>query len=168
MSELVRCFEQLIHPEWLLERQGGEWLLRESQARGNQHSLLRIQGGPSLAFSLDKSGSDPWPFLGDKLPGIRKVSDAIVLTQKQDRAYVIAIEMKSRDESKASQQIHNARLFIDWLFKLLETRRHWQGRYEFCGIISFRPRNQERRGTTARAADLPKPSLKPGLSSIPP
>ncbi|SMF94166.1 hypothetical protein SAMN02949497_1473 [Methylomagnum ishizawai] len=163
MGNLVSCFQRLIHPDWLLERNGGEWLLRESQAGADQHGLLRISGGPSLAFSLDKPGADPWPFMkAEQLPGIRKVSDALVLLEKAGQTYVFAIEMKSDNESKALRQIHNARLFTHWVLGLLQSHRHWQGDYGFCGIISFAPRRQERRGVTSRAAALPKPTQSHG------
>lgn len=155
MSDLISCFERLIHHEWLLERNGGEWLLRETQAGENQHSLLRIHGGPALAFSLDDSKR--FPFLNpDKLHGICGICDAMVLVQKDDRAYALAIEMKTKDEGKAVWQIENARLFLEWLFGLLELHGHWRGEYRFCGIISFKPRRQERKGSTARTP-LPEP-----------
>lgn len=159
MSDLVRCFEQLIHPDWLLERDSGEWLLRESQAGEHQHALLKIRGGPSLAFSLDKPDANPWPFLSSaNHPGIRSICDALVLMEKDGRAYAIAIEMKTGDEGKAEQQIQNGRLLLDWLFGLLKLHGHWWGNYSFCGVISFKPRQQEAKGLTARRTSLPKPT----------
>jgi hypothetical protein len=153
----VRCFERLIHPDWLLERQGSEWLLREPQAGEKQHGLLTIHGCKSLAFSLDKPGADPWPFLNSAThPGIRGICDALVLVQKEGRAYAIAIEMKTKDEGRAERQIENARLFLNWLFGLLDLHSHWRGQYLFCGVISFKPRRQERKGATARTP-LPAP-----------
>lgn len=77
--------------------------------------------------------------------------------EKDGRAYAIAIEMKTGDEGKAEQQIQNGRLLLDWLFGLLGLHGHWRGNYCFCGVISFKPRRQERKGTTARNP-LPEPT----------
>lgn len=157
MSGLVGCFERLIHSDWWLKRDKGEWILSESQAKAGQNAELRIHGGPSLAFSLDKPGANPWPFLNEAThAGIRSICDALVIIEKDGFACVIAVEMKTKDEGNAENQIENGRLLLQWLFDLLNIHGHWRTEYQFCGVISFKPRRLERKGTTARTT-FPKP-----------
>ena len=178
MSSLVQCFEKLIHPEWKLPRssESSAWVLTEAQ---NQNSLgkncqIEIFGGPSFAFSLDQLKADPWPFLNEAgMKGMRKVCDALIVVHKKDegykqaeRNYVIALEMKSTSEGEAVKQIASSRLLMDWLIGLLKLHRHWNGDCKFCGVISFTPRNQERKGvadrkgnTAKKMSPLPQPKL---------
>ncbi len=156
---LVTQFDNMIEAKIRLEREGGEWQLRETGA-GATHTLLRIKGAQSLAFTLDKSGLDPFPFIKSNtvLSGMRSVCDAIAAVQVDDKPVIVAIEMKSSKsgEADAKKQLCRAKLFIDWLMSALTTNGHWGGGYEFCGVISLKPRSQERKGTTARTP-LPSP-----------
>jgi hypothetical protein len=156
---LVTQFDKLIEDSIRLERDGSEWQLCETSA-GATHTLLRIKGGQSLAFTLDMSGINLWPFIKGNTPltGMRSVCDAIAAVQVGDKPVIVAIEMKSSKsgEASAKKQLCRAKLFIDWLMKLLEANGHWHGLYEFCGVISLKPRRQERKGTSGRTL-LPSP-----------
>ena len=171
MTSLVQCFDKLICPDWKLPRSGNNssWVLTEAQNQKSQGKNCQIEifGGPSVAFSLDQSEADPWPFLKETgMKGMRKVCDALIIVHKKDelnkqaeRHYVIALEMKSTSKREAVKQIASSRLLMDWLIGLLKLHRHWNGGYKFCGVISLTPRNQERRGGTARKTPLPTPEL---------
>jgi hypothetical protein len=157
---LVNCFEQLIHPDWRLPRNGSIWLLTEPKNVNKQGKNYQIEliGGPSYAFSLDQSETDPWPFIrAAELKGIRKVCDALIVIQRDEHNYVVALEMKSTNPDKAERQIASSRLLINWLIDLLKLHNHWNGNWKFCGVISFTPRNQERKGATTKKTTFPTP-----------
>jgi len=162
VSPLVKCFEQLIHPDWKLPRDGSLWILTEPKNQNKQDKNYQIEliGGPSFAFSLDQPGTDPWPFImnAEDMRGMRKVCDALIVMQRDEQNYVIALEMKSNNEGKAERQIASSHLLINWLIDLLKLHNHWNGKWNFCGVISFTPRNQERKGATAKKTPVPKPS----------
>lgn len=162
--DLVACFERLVHPDWRLLRSGSMWVLREqkNQNREGKNCQIELLGGPSFAFSLDQSEADPWPFMrAADMDGLRKVCDALIVVQRDDRNYIIALEMKSTSEGKAGKQIASSRLLMAWLVDLLKLHRHWTGDWVFCGVISFTPRNQERRGATAKKTPVPMPDTSP-------
>lgn len=148
---LVDIFNSLIQDDWKLPREGAFWMVREANQTSNP--LLKISGASSTCFSLDKSGAKPWPFL-KALEGVLKVCDGIVVTQINERAYVVAIEMKSGNTSKAGKQIHSAWLFTEWLRGLLKLHGHWESDWSFCGIVSSTPRRQERKGGTRHEPPL--------------
>lgn len=178
--ELVECFRQLLVPDCIIPNEGAKWIIQEEQ-RGAENNWLELRGGPALVFSLDRSGFDPLPFIRSKsyptdkeatiyarlydrvepLAGVRQVCDALAVLQKNDVACIIAIEMKSKNAGHAECQIENSRLLVmEWLISSLKLYGHLP-RYrkiDFYGVISFTPRNQERKGAGARAADLPKPT----------
>ncbi|MBS1139192.1 MAG: hypothetical protein H6R13_645 [Proteobacteria bacterium] len=148
MTALVNIFGQLIHENWKLECKDADWFVRENSKTENPE--LRISGASALGFSLDKGdGSDPWPFLA-ALPGMRKVCDAILVTQIEDVSYVIAVEMKSGNTGKAPKQIASTWHFTEWLRELLKLNGHWDCDWKFCGLISSTPRRQEKKGTSRR------------------
>lgn len=152
---LLQRFDDLIRLDWRLAREGSCWLVREP---GAGHDLLRICGGRSLVFSLDRQGSDPFPYIKENtsLSGMRSVCDALVVTHVNGRDYVFAVEMKTGQSRNAEKQIESAKLFIEGINGLLRTHGHWSGDVTFCGVLSFKPRSQERKGTTARTP-LPRP-----------
>ena len=161
MSSLVKCFEQLIHPGWRLPRNGSLWILTEPKNQNKQDKNCQIEliGGPSFAFSLDQPETDPWPFIkAEDMHGICKVCDALIVIRRDEQNYVIALEMKSTNAAKAEKQIASSYLLINWLVDLLKLHHHWKGSWKFCGVISFTPRNQERKGATAKRTPVPKPS----------
>ena len=92
------------------------------------------------------------------MKGVRKVCDALIVMQRDERNYVIALDMKSTNEGEAERQIASSRLLMAWLIELLKLHRHWSGSWTFCGVISFTPRNLERRGTVARKTPIPVPN----------
>jgi hypothetical protein len=145
VTSLVEVFDALIQDDWKLSRTGAFWLIQEVNKTANP--LLKISGASSIGFTLDKSGAKPWPFL-KPLEGMLKVCDAIIITQIKDRNYVLAIEMKSGNTTKAGKQIHSAWIFTEWLRGLLKLHSHWGGDWYFCGIVSSTPRKQARKGTS--------------------
>lgn len=162
---LVSQLDKLIEDSIRLERNGAEWCLHESSPRAT-HTLLRLRGGPALAFSLDIPGKDLFPFFkaGTPLAGMRSVCDAFAVVQVQDRALIMAIEMKSSSsgEADAKRQLSRAKCFIEWLIDSLTLNGHWYGTWDFCGIISLKPRRQERKGATSRT-QLPSPKEHAGF-----
>ncbi len=166
MSNFVTCFDNLITNSWKLPRSEGRWQLRES-GKNATHTLIEIQGGKSLAFSLDQSRLNAFSFMRNDTPlkGVRSVCDAIVVADTNRKPLIIMVEMKSGDESGAEQQILRSHAFMQWLVKLLSLNGHCAIEPEFCGVISFKPRKQERKGQTSRA-ELPKPTSNTGSFSI--
>lgn len=160
---LLQTFEDLIDPDWRLERKGGEWVVSEP---GSEHSSLWISGTRSFAFSLDHKTEDRFPFMRENTPlaGMRSTCDAIVIATNRDETMVVAVEMKTKesDKAKALKQIESGRLLVEWLCDLLRFHGHWHGTYRFCGIISLKPRRQERKGTTSRRT---APVLPPAETS---
>ena len=159
VKALCKCFDELIHPDWKLPQSGGTWQLREP---GAGHSQLDISGGKSLAFTLDRSGHSAFPFFSSTLPGVNKVTDALVIAEVDGRAYATAIEMKTSSGAinDALKQIESGRLLVEWATSLLRAHGHWNGgACTFFGIVSLKPRRQPRKGTTSRSAELPDPEI---------
>lgn len=166
-TSLCECFNDLIHDDWKLQRTGSFWQIQEPGA-GN--SLFEIGGGQSVAFSLDKPCSNPFPSFSTALKGVRQVNDAMVIAQVDGHAYVAAVEMKtSRSATDAAlQQIESGRLFVEWASNLLLTHGHWTGAScTFFGIVSLKPRQQPRKGTSRRSAELPDPDYSRHGSGYP-
>ena len=157
---LTNSFDALIPDEWKLARNGNLWRVPEPDA-GN--SLFEVSGGQSIAFSLDKKGSDAFPFFSAALAGVRQVTDALVVAQINGKAYVAAIEMKTSPSAKADalKQIEAGRFFIAWATQLLSFHGHCANDYTFFGIVSLKPRSQPRKGTSRRCAELPAPAPSP-------
>jgi len=160
---LLEKFEQLIDQDWRLKREGGEWVVSEP---GSEHAFLWISGRRSFAFSLDHKMKDPFPFMrpNTQLHGMRSTCDAIVIAVKGDETMVVAIEMKTKesDKAKALKQIESGRRLVEWLSGLFYLHGHGNLSYRFCGIISLKPRRQERKGTTSRRTS---PLLPPAETS---
>ncbi len=148
---LVNTFDALIQDDWKLPRDGAFWLIREENNTSNP--LLKVTGAKATGFSLDKSGAKPWPFL-KALEGVLKVCDGIVVSQIEGRSYVLAIEMKSDNTTKAGKQIYSTWLLTEWLRGLLKLHGHWDGDWRFCGVISSTPRRQESKGTSRHVPSL--------------
>jgi hypothetical protein len=160
MSVLVQAFEELIPAQFRLAREGDYWIIKEPRA-GN--SRLEIAGGKSHAFTLDKSGGNVFPFFSDQLKGMKSVNDAIIIAVVGKDTYMIAVEMKTGKIGDALKQIESGRLFSTWVRQLLSFYGHWKGdSCKFFGVVSLKPRKQERKGSTRRSAELPAPDLKDG------
>jgi hypothetical protein len=155
---LVSAFDELIDPEWKLARSYNYWQITEP---GSQHSLLEIGGGKSYAFSLDhREKRERFPFFrANPQRGMRKANDAIIIAEYDGRLFVISVEMKTsiNDKSSALKQIESGRHFVNWIDNLFRLYGHWQGEYLFFGVLSLKPRRQEKKGTTRRSAELPDP-----------
>lgn len=159
----VATFEQLIAADWKLPKNGHFLQITEPDA---PHALFEITGGPILAFSLDRKGvaGGSFPFFSSTAPaGVQQVTDAIVIAEVQGQPYVVAVEMKTKraDKSKALQQIESGRCVVAWIDQLLRLHGHSSSAYHFCGIVSLKPRRQERKGTSRRSAELPAPEMSP-------
>lgn len=138
MTSLVELFEQLIHEEWRLETEGNQWVIRETQQTNNPE--LRIGGCRSLGFSLDKAGTNPWPFIKSAAPkGIRSACDGIIIAERENQTVIFAVELKSGSEGKAHKQLTSSRYLIDYLCKLLTLHTTWSGEYIFAAIIASTP-----------------------------
>lgn len=145
---LVDKFREIIHPTWHLKKEDAYWIVRENNQ--TQNSELKITGASAFVFSLDQGhGKDPWPFLNG-VAGIKRVNDALLVTEINGFSYFIAIEMKSTNTTKANEQIVHAWFFSKWLNELMIRNKHWVRDWEFCGLISSTPRRQERKGTSTR------------------
>lgn len=151
MRTLVDVFGELIQPDWRIERKDADWLIRESNKTKNPE--LTLTGAPAIGFSLDRQGKSAWPFLLP-LPGMLSVCDAVMVTVVGDRGYVLAVEMKSTNTTRAAKQIRSCWHLMEWLRALLELNGHWRNGWCFCGLVSSTPRRQERKGTTRRGGDL--------------
>jgi len=164
-STLTSGFDALIPTDWKLKREGNYWQVSEPAAGNN---LFEISGGLSVAFSLDKPGNT-FPFFTSALTGICQVNDALVVAQVNGKAYVAAVEMKTSPGAKgdALKQIESGHLFIQWAAQLLRHHGHCANDYTFFGIVSLKPRNQPRKGTSRRCAELPAPEPSPHGSSYP-
>lgn len=159
----VATFEQLIAADWKLPKNGGFLQITEPNA---PHALFEITGGRLLAFSLDRPGvaGGCFPFFSNTAPeGMRQVTDAIVVAEVAGQPYVIAVEMKTKeaDKSKALRQVESGRCLVAWIDQLLRLHGHGATPYQFCGIVSLKPRRQERKGTSRRSAELPAPESSP-------
>ncbi|MFA7241490.1 MAG: hypothetical protein WC091_15365 [Sulfuricellaceae bacterium] len=163
MKLLVQCLEDLIDDDWKLERSSNRWLVKELGDKAT-HNLLEITGGKSIAFSLDKSGNKAFPFMCANTPlgGMHSVCDAIVIALLNGMPFVVMIEMKSTKKGDAGKQLQRSRVFMDWIVELLRINGHCSAKPKACGVISFKPRQQERKGTTTHAS-MPEPGLVDGL-----
>ena len=82
-QSLVGIFESLIHKDWQLPQEAGYWLITET-AKGATHTEVKIGGCKSIAFSLDITEKNAWPFLTSSLDGLRAVCDCIKREKKLD------------------------------------------------------------------------------------
>lgn len=166
----VEFFTDVVCPSWVLEKEGSYAKVLESDPGSNNKEVL--MGGCSLlAFSLDKSGGNPFPFIKSDATkkGMRSVCDAMVVAKYNDETYFIAMDMKSNQEGKAKKQIESARLLFNWLLNLAKIHGHWPHsdvNGKFVGIINLAPRNQVRKGLTRRSAEIPSPEIS-GFSDYP-
>lgn len=157
----VNAFQGLISSDFVLPRDGNCWRIEEPGA-GN--SRFEIAGGKSQAFTLDRVGSNVFPFFSSALPGVKAVNDGIVISVVNDETYVVAIEMKTsrNNVGEALRQIESGRLFALWAKALLSFNGHGPGTpCKFFGVVSLKPRRQTRKGCTSRSAELPKPCDSP-------
>ncbi|WP_155836422.1 hypothetical protein [Burkholderia sp. AU4i] len=157
----VKLFEDLISDAWRLERVGSYWSVEEHAENSNNKKVL-IGGCSAIAFSLDRGGVDPIPFIRENcpLPGIRSVCDAMIVLNHEGKTYFCAMDLKSNKEGGASKQIEIARLLFQWLLSLACFNKHWPTeKFEDCffGVINFAPRQQVRKGVTQRSAEIPEP-----------
>lgn len=154
---LVAAFEALIHEDYRLERAGGNWVVEELN-RQTSNSKIQIAAGASFAFTLDRSGKNPLPFIRENTPlhGMRSACDAIVVCQNATAPVILLLEMKSKQQGQADQQILRSRKFVEWLLGLLALNDHCREEPRFIAVISQATRQQERKGTTRRA-ELPTP-----------
>jgi hypothetical protein len=161
MSALVTAFQSLIPSRFVLSRNGSYWVVEEPGA-GN--SRFEIACGVSQAFTLDQDGLKVFPFFSDALRGLHAVNDAIVVAVVAGETYVVAVEMKTSPGKTADalKQIESGRLFAAWARELLSFHGHWKGgACKFFGVVSLKPRNQVRKGSTSRSAELPIPTMSP-------
>lgn len=161
MNALVTAFQQLIPSTFILEREGGYWIVEEPRA-GN--SRFEIAGGKSIAFTLDQDEVTVFPFFSAALKGVNSVNDAIIVAIVKKVTYVVAVEMKTSPghTGDAMRQIESGRLFTAWLRQLLSFHKHWGGGpCNFFGVVSLKPRRQVRKGSTTRSAELPAPIQSP-------
>jgi hypothetical protein len=161
----VRLFDDLISDAWRLERKGAYWIVREA-AKDSNNKEVSIGGCPTIAFSLDKTGENPLPFVKDNCPksGIRSVCDAMIVFIHQERTYFCAMDLKSGKEGDATRQIETGRHLFQWLIGLAHLNGHWPDvdlNDCFFGIVNLAPRNQIRKGVTQRSAEIPAPDLSP-------
>ena len=161
MSALVTAFQSLIPANFVLPRSGSYWIVEEPRA-GN--CRFEISCGISHAFTLDRPGLKVFPFFSNALSGVHAVNDAIVVAVIDGETYVVAVEMKtsSGQTADALKQVESGRLFATWARELLSFHGHWSGgACRFFGVVSLKPRNQVRKGSTSRSAELPEPTMSP-------
>lgn len=149
MTSIVEVFEQVICRDWLIERHNSDWYVREHNITSNP--VLKLFGAKAFGFSLE--GRIVWPFM-NQLQGLHKVCDAIIVAEVDNTAFVVAVEMKSNNIGSATTQISNSWLFMEWLGGLLESHMKFRRDWLFCGLISYTPRRQERKGTSRRRPDI--------------
>ncbi len=159
-QSLVGIFESLIHKDWQLPQEAGYWLITET-AKGATHTEVKIGGCKSIAFSLDITEKNAWPFLTSSLDGLRAVCDSIVIAEYNKQNFCIFIDLKSSlsDKTKAIKQIRSSYLLQQWLINLLSLHAHWprQKPITYAGIISLEPRQTVPKGTTSKRNSIPKP-----------
>lgn len=161
-SALVTAFQQLIAGDFALARESNYWVVSEPGAPNNRFELA---AGQSHGFTLDIDGVKVFPFWTDALAGMKSVNDALVVAKVEDAVYVVAVEMKSSmgQVKNAEKQLETGRLFLAWARQLLSLHGHWRGgACRFFGVISLKPRRQERKGGSTRGAVLPAPQTARG------
>ncbi|MEN9864608.1 MAG: hypothetical protein RL748_198 [Pseudomonadota bacterium] len=169
---LHKNIEKAIHPDWHftpVNADGGDamvdgqvrrkrtvWHITEPES---EHNLLIVHARDSIAFSLDQNGKKPFPFLGGTLAGLHTVADCILVTEHNGGDYVFIIEMKNKPghgaRPQAIKQIHASARLMDWLCKTLNALKHWEGTAVFIGVISYKPREQPRKGLSVRETPVP-------------
>jgi hypothetical protein len=161
-SALVTAFQQLVPASFALQRENNYWVLTESQAPNRRFELA---AGRSYGFTLDRPGVDAFPFCSNALKGVKSVNDALIVARVNDEVYVVAVEMKSSKGQipDAVKQIETGRLFAAWVRQLLSLHGHWHGgACKFFGVVSLKPRSQNRKGSSTRGGVLPAPQTARG------
>lgn len=154
----VSLFETLLNEEWILGKKDSYWVIKE-EAKNSKNSYLEIGGCRSIAFSLDKAGSDPFPYIKNNttLKGVRNVCDGLIVAEVEDNGrhecIFIALDLKSEKTSSAPKQIHAGNLVFKYLIHKMNYLKHTsitdlKGR--FIGVVSHVGRRQTRKGTTTR------------------
>lgn len=165
-TNLITCFESLIPPQWKLSRENNYWQIMEDDSSA-KNRLFQISSGKSVAFSLDKKENNLnlFPFFSEQLSGVRQVNDALIVFGGEDQSYIVAVEMKTslNKKKEAMKQIESGRLFMNWVIQLLWFHGHYSDSAVplFIGIVSLTPRQQPRKGSTRRCAELPDSETSP-------
>ena len=160
MTDLVNAFHSLIHHNWKLKQKGGVWLVEENNPGANNTSL-QVSAGRSFAFSLDKAGTAPFPFMQPTLKGMHSVCDGIFVSAVSTAPLVMFVELKSSKSGEAQKQIYRSKIFIEWLISLLQFNGHTRETPQYYGVVTLVPRRQVRKGTTSR--ELPAPDRSKGF-----
>ena len=164
-DRLVELMRETIHDDYELERQGCEWLLRET---GTGKSIrLRAANRRTFAFKLDHQGkARPMGFFSASPPrDIEKMCDAIMACHYGQRCYLFIIEWKTADKGEYKKQLKNGRLFCDWLLRLYKEYGHIRETPVFVRLLVWSPRPSPQKGyrslykgETDTLADWDKPS----------
>lgn len=162
--DLVTAFRELIHEDYRLAQASGNWVVLEPGAL-TQNPEVRIAAGPSLGFTLDRAGKNPLAFIKENtsLTGMRSFCDAVVVCNTESEPVVVLLEMKSKNDGKAEQQILRSKKLVEWIVGLLALNGHCRAAPRFVAVISKGTRTQERKGTSVRRAELPTPRKLDGM-----
>lgn len=162
--DLVSAFRELIHADYRLAQDAGHWVVQESQPQ-TLNPEVRIAAGGALGFTLDRSGKNPLAFIKENtsLQGMRSFCDAIVVCDVNPQPVVLLLEMKSKNDGQARQQIQRSKKLVEWLLGLLALNGHCRETPQFMAVISKGTRRQERKGTTVRRAQLPTSTPLDGM-----
>jgi hypothetical protein len=162
--DLVSAFRELIHDDYRLPQAAGQWVIQETGAL-TQNPEVHIAAGAALGFTLDRGGKNPLAFIKENtaLVGMRSFCDAVLVCNTESVPVVLLLEMKSKNAGKARQQILRSKKLVEWLLGLLILNDHCRETPRFMAVISKGTRNQERKGTSVRRAQLPAPDDIDGM-----
>ncbi|WP_171940486.1 hypothetical protein [Herbaspirillum rubrisubalbicans] len=152
----VQLFQEMVAPDWHLDRDGSKWIIREEN-KGSNNKEVQIHGCSCFAFSLDQKGKDPFPMLSGKPPGMKRVCDAMIVAVWNGKTYFCAMDLKSSNSSGATKQLEAARRTFEWLAGMAKFTGAEFNSYVFFGVINLAPRDMVRKSTSRKSAEIPPP-----------
>lgn len=153
MSALPELFENSIDKEYKICRKKKSYFLTET--------------GVSYQFTLPSKQSAGFRIEIEKLElfeksspsGIAKMCDALFIAQHENKDFIIAVEIKTKDKKKYKDQLRNGCRFCQWLMQLLQDHHHYSSKtIQYLGLLVWHPNPSQPSKTKTTAKDEIKKS----------
>ncbi len=155
---LFELLPNLIAKNFLIDENNHCIRIEEHQQADCKFVEIRLkQSIPCFCFSIDKKrkkgeGDPIFPFFNPEEKGICSKNDAILICQKEQKLYVLLIELKSKNPGDYLKQLQAAQTFVQFIFARIELYykcKHSLKNLEFRGIL-FSCRRIHNEGLTKR------------------
>lgn len=144
--EFFNLIQESIHPDFHCHPHCGVVTHEETHHDGTKSKFSLRMSKKGIAFSLDKSGKDPFHII---VPGMNSRNDMTVVCLGDDkRPLVFVIECKnSGNPNNAQRQIECGIDFCTYLFRLMRTCHGVNIEPKIFGVAAYNPKSPPK-GTT--------------------